>query len=445
MNSSSAAGNSLILGCASTGAKFTPANHRSTGDDLFDAICTGQTIKTSPTAVFEEAEALYEVGCRYYHYHARNPVSFEQTTDNALYQSVSREIQRRCSEMLISFGASRNGGEVRANIAEYGEWERVSQCAMPLHFGGAHFVTIQAAVELQIVCELERQTSTFDIDRIESPGFVDDILGYTASDDRSSVDLETYSTSRGSDYGKTSPRIQFDVFSNAISARNRLELFHEVEWVQLDRSHAMTRFAVEHPHLKLGNSGQLNITLLFGFSPRLPFPKSFAEFKRVVSAAKQLEYDLGDPFTRKRRVSITVGAAVLPQQANEHFLPVDVGPHKGTPMCALRRLVAYASQPESEVDVLRVGMEDTPYSVGEHASIQVTDNVQLVATALDGMASNGAVLETDREVIRDRMGMRQAQRNCSIHQRELPLGSSSPSGEGAGNLSRSPTGKIPIP
>ena len=38
----------LILGCASTGAKFTPRNHAATGDRLLDSICTGATIRTAP-------------------------------------------------------------------------------------------------------------------------------------------------------------------------------------------------------------------------------------------------------------------------------------------------------------------------------------------------------------------------------------------------------------
>lgn len=37
----------LILGCASTGAKFTPRNHAATGDRLLDSICTGATIRTA--------------------------------------------------------------------------------------------------------------------------------------------------------------------------------------------------------------------------------------------------------------------------------------------------------------------------------------------------------------------------------------------------------------
>ncbi|OOK68313.1 hypothetical protein BZL29_6992 [Mycobacterium kansasii] len=59
--------------------------------------------------------------------------------------------------MLISFGASRNGVEVKEAIRRYGEWERISQSALPLHLGGAHFVTGQAAVELQIILDLERR------------------------------------------------------------------------------------------------------------------------------------------------------------------------------------------------------------------------------------------------------------------------------------------------
>ncbi|MGA4815395.1 hypothetical protein ACPA9J_09965 [Pseudomonas aeruginosa] len=65
--------------------------------------------------------------------------------------------------------------------------------------------------------------------------------------------MQTHSTSKGADYGVTSPMTQFQVYRNAIpGARQKLGLFHEVEWVQHVRSYAMTRFAVEHPRLRLG-------------------------------------------------------------------------------------------------------------------------------------------------------------------------------------------------
>lgn len=142
--------------------------------------------------------------------------------------------------------------------------------------------------------------------------------------------MQTHSTSKGADYGVTSPMTQFQVYRNAIQARQKLGLFHEVEWVQHVRSYAMTRFAVEHPRLRLGDSGQLNVILLFGFSPRLPFPETYQQFRAVIESAKSLEYDIGEPCVRKRKVSITVGAAVMPQHAAQHFRPLDVGPRAGT-------------------------------------------------------------------------------------------------------------------
>lgn len=416
----------LILGCASTGAKFTPANHRLTGDAILDAICTGATIKTSSLATIAEAEALYGMGCRYYHYHARNPLTHEQTTDNQVYEKISRGVQRRCTDMLLSFGASRNGGEVRERIREYGEWERVSQCAMPVHLGGAHFVTIQAAVELQVICDLERQFRALDVDYIQSLEFLDAIHAHEPSSAELDAQLDTYSTANGANYGTTSPKIQSEVYQNAVQARRRLNLFHEVEWVQFLRSYALTRYAVEHPAIRLGDSGQLNITLLFGFSPRLPFPESYEDFKQVVDAAKSLEYDLAEPGVRKRRITITVGAAVLPQQANEHFRPLDVGPQKGMPADALRRLAVYAAQPDSHVDVLRFGMEDTPYGVDADGNAQLADNVHLLSQVLEQLEVNRVGVETDPEVIFERMGMRGVQSNLIGTQRSLPLGTMEP-------------------
>ena len=413
---------SLILGCASTGAKFTPDNHLTTGDELFDKICTGTTIKTSHQELVTEAKKLYEIGCRYYHYHARNPETHEQTTDNRIYQSVSRSVQSQCKDVLISFGASRNGGEVQQNIRHFGEWERVSQCAIPLHLGGAHFVTIQAAIELQVICDLERQEEKLTLDYASSTEFLKALARYTPSARVERAQLNTNSTSKGADYGSTSPLIQFQVYRNAIQARQKLGLFHEVEWVQLVRSYAMTRFAVEHPKMRLGSSGQLNIILLFGFSPRLPFPETYAEFKAVIAAAKSLEYDIADPSRKLRHVTITVGAAVMPHHASQHFKELDVGSRKGVKLCAVRRLAAYAAQPDSQVDVLRTGMEDTPYEVDQHGEIQISDNARLLSYAIEELQANGARVETDPERIFTRMGLEAVRDGCLNAQRQHPLG-----------------------
>lgn len=412
----------LILGCASTGAKFTPRNHAATGDRLLDSICTGATIRTAPGELLDEARQLYEMGCRYYHYHARNPLTQEQTTDNDIYQAVSRALQNRFPDLMLSFGASRNGSEVQENIRRFGEWERVSHCAIPLHLGGAHFVTIQAAIELQVICELEKQRRKLDLDYASSPAFLADLRDYQPSTALEKAELQTHSTSKGADYGVTSPMTQFQVYRNAIQARQKLGLFHEVEWVQHVRSYAMTRFAVEHPRLRLGGSGQLNVILLFGFSPRLPFPETYQQFRAVIESAKSLEYDIGEPGVRKRKVSITVGAAVMPQHAAQHFRPLDVGPRAGTPLCAVRRLAAYAAQADSQVDVLRVGMEDTPYAVDDDGQVTLSDNCQLLRQALDELRANGAEAELDGERIFQRMGMERTLGEYLSLQRLHPLG-----------------------
>ncbi|EPJ81517.1 3-keto-5-aminohexanoate cleavage protein [Pseudomonas sp. CFII68] len=420
--------NTLILGCASTGAKFTPRNHYLTGDKLLDSICTGATIKGDQDAIVKEAIELYDLGCRYYHYHARNPITQEQTTDNDIYQAVSRNIQRSCKDVLLSFGASRNGKEVQENIRAFGEWERVSQCALPLHFGGAHFVTIQAAIELQIICELEKKTQKLDFEYMHSSAFLEDINKYVPSARVAQATMETNSTSKGADYGSTSPSIQFQVYRSAISARRQLGLFHEVEWVQLARSYGMTRFAVEHPSLQLGSSGQLNIILLFGFSSRLPFPSSYDEFCNIINVAKSLESDISNPDYKKRKITITVGAAIIPQQAHLHYQAVDVGPRKGTEMCALRRLATYACQPGSGVDILRVGMEDTPYGVGAGGEVHMCDNRQLMEYVLEEISYNNVAPELNPEAIINRMGLDIVRDEHLIAQRQRPLGISENAG-----------------
>lgn len=412
----------LILGCASTGAKFTPSNHYSTGEKTLDEICVGNSILVAEEELLKEAEELYRNGCRYYHYHARNPITKEQTTDNEVYQSISLGVQDRCKDILISFGASRNGREVQENISSYGEWERVSQCAVPLYLGGAHFVTMQAAIELQVICDLERKFREVSVGFASSRNFLSAVYDYFPSSKKEKTNMDLNSTSKGADYGITSPMVQFQVYRNSIKARRRLGLLHEVEWVQLARSYAMTRFAIENPLMRLGGSGQLNIILLFGFSPRLPFPESYSEFRDVVKTAKSLEYDIAEPGVVKRKVTITVGAAVMPQHAKKNVKPMDVGPRKGVMMCAMRRLAAYAAQPDSQVDILRVGMEDTPYTLDKYWELKITNNNQLFRMAVKEVEENGVEIETDSTKIVQRMGISKVRDALFGAQRQSPLG-----------------------
>ncbi|MBW4478083.1 MAG: hypothetical protein KME54_14750 [Tolypothrix brevis GSE-NOS-MK-07-07A] len=239
---------------------------------------------------------------------------------------------------------------------------------------------------------------------IESTGFLRTIKTYSPSDTDQKVTLETNSTSKGANYGSSSPKVQFDTYSETIHWRNKLSLLHEVEWTQFNRSYAMTRLAIEHPQLGLSSSGQINITLLFGFSPRLPFPTTYDEFKKVVNAAKRLEYDVNGK-ELKRQISITVGAAVMPNQASENFTELDIGSFRGEKMCALRRLAAYAAQPDSNVDVLRTGMEDTPYEVTADGCIVRTNNVRLVQIVSSELKRHGVEIETDLGGVRDRLGL----------------------------------------
>lgn len=395
---------SVILGSAVTGAKFTPLNHRETGDPVMDRICRGEDISVSERDLAQEARALYNLGCRYFHYHARNFETREQTTENRVYARVSRLVRSICPDMLVSFGASRNGSEVIQNISRYGEWERVSQAAIPLQEGGAHFVTIQAAIELQVICDLERKLGhRIEADYVENPAFLEAVRTYTPSAHVESMALETNSTAHGGNYGASSPAAQIEVYSRAIKARNDASLLHEVEWVQFDRSFAMTKMAIERPEIGLGGSGHFNVTLLFGFSPRLPFPATYEEFKRVVAAAKNLERDLvtGE---KQRTVTISAGAAVLPQHAAQHVRELDVGSSRGEKACALRRLAAWSAQPDSGVDILRSGMEDTPYEMHMQKGPLPTSNARLCEIAAEECFRNGVEVEVDQAAIAARLG-----------------------------------------
>ncbi|KQH76040.1 hypothetical protein AO501_18650 [Mycobacterium gordonae] len=392
----------IILGSAVTGAKFTPRNHAKTGNPFIDLVSQGQTIKSDVGQLVAEAAALFDIGVRYYHYHARNPVTQEQSTANSLYWEVSLAVQDRLPGMLISFGASRNGVEVKEAIQRHGEWERISQAALPLHLGGAHFVTSQAAVELQVVLDMERNGHGIGIEAASRPEFARLVRHHVPSTRDSEAGLDVHSTSGGANYGSTSPHTQFEVYRKAIDARRRLHLLHEVEWVQLDRSYAMTRFATENPLIGLGSEGQLNITLLFGFSPRFPFPENYAEFRRAVSLAKSLEYDLSG--RRVRNVTISAGAAVLPQHAQAHVKALEFGSRKGQLAGPMERLACYAAQADSEVDVIRSGMEDTPYIVTPAGEVTLTDNLGLAHQVKAMVESCGSEVLADKCTVRRRMG-----------------------------------------
>jgi hypothetical protein len=135
-----------------------------------------------------------------------------------------------------------------------------------------------------------------------------------------------------------------------------------------------------------------------------------------------LEWDLAEPEVRKRQVTISVGAAVLPQQAANHFLPLDVGPFRGQRAGALRRLATYAAQPHSGVDILRVGMEDTPYAVGLNGDIELADNIRLLGEAIGELEANGARVELNQEAIFERMGLSRVQLGLLSALQATPLG-----------------------
>jgi hypothetical protein len=161
---------------------------------------------------------------------------------------------------------------------------------LPLQFGGAEFITIQAAAELQIISDAEKQgIVSFNCGK-RGGLFHTDVNVFSPSSMLTDLKLEVNSTFGGGNYGSTSSAMQFDYYKNIVLGRRISGGDHEVEWVQQDRSYAMTRFAIEHDEINLGETGKLSITILFGFSPKLPFPIEYSEFRQVVALAKSLEF-----------------------------------------------------------------------------------------------------------------------------------------------------------
>lgn len=386
----------LILGAAITGAKFTPGNHTRESGETLDAILSGRHIPVGLDALEREVDAMWKGGVRYLHWHARNPLTREQSCEQALYREFGLAARRRYPGLALSYGASRNGREIREAIATRGEWERISQSGLDLHEGGADFVTTHAAAELIAILDLERQ-GYLRIDQTGRTEFLKPVSDYIASRTVETVSIEANSTSGGSDYGRSSPAEQLRVLAHAIAARNRLNLPQEVEWTQLPRSHALTRLLLEEFKPGLGDNGRLNVTILFGFSPKLPFPTNYESFQQAVQFARDLEQRRRFP---EMHLTVTVSAAVLPQQAGKLICPLDVGPYCGSRVTPLERLVAYACQPDSGVDVLRFGLEDAPFLIELDGTVRPASNVDLMHFVLENVEKHEGVLLTDPVSIR---------------------------------------------
>jgi beta-keto acid cleavage enzyme len=262
----------LMIGPALTGAKFTPANHISTGDPVFDPILRGDCIPVHSGALLGEIRSLYSMGARYFHVHARNPQTREQTCNPQIYCELGRTLRNWNPEIILSFGGSRNGREIAQAIRQGTEWSRMVHAAHPRHEGGGDFVTIQAAAELQIPNDLERrgylrypegQATPFELTK--------DLAEYIPDSREEKLSIGAHFTPGGGDSGSSSARTQLEVLQRAIAVRGDLALPQEVEWTQLVCSYALTKLALDHFQPGLGNTGRLNITILFGFSPLLPF------------------------------------------------------------------------------------------------------------------------------------------------------------------------------
>ncbi|MEO1110212.1 MAG: 3-keto-5-aminohexanoate cleavage protein [Pseudomonadota bacterium] len=385
----------LVLGVARTGAKFTPRNHKNTGNRTFDAIASGDLIPVTYDEIKAEFKALHDMGVGYIHEHARNPDTREQTTSLDVYSQISRIAQEEAPGALLSYGGSRNGPEIAEAIRSDGEIARVAQAGLPRLQGGADFVTTQAAIELQIVLDMERQGFVrFDHDK-GTWKMLRPLEDYVPSGSVEKARFSVNSTDGGANYGASSAAIQMETLKWTIDAREQLNGAYEVELVQKGRSLFLTWYLANAMANGIRRLGRLNITILFGFSPRLPFPKTFAEFRKMVKGARAIATPVKGGDDRPLKISISVGAAVLPHHARDHICPVDVGPLRGTMMGPMERLAIYAAQPGSGVDILRVGMEDTPFILDPTGRVLPATNTELVDRARRLLKRHEIALVTD--------------------------------------------------
>lgn len=391
----------FFTGVSRTGAKFTPNNHKDTGDRAFDLINSGDLIEVEQDRIEAELRTFKALDVKYIHEHARNPVTHEQSADTEIYKQFAKLARSVDPSAMLSFGASRNGAEISQAIKAENELARTRHAALPFEQGGAEFVTSQAAIELQIVTDLERQGFVQIEHETGEWTVLRDLRDYVPSGTVEGAGLEVHSTTGGGNYGSSSAAVQLETLKWSIARRRELGVPFEVEWVQHGRSSFLTWFLVHGLEQGLSTIGRLNITLLFGFSPKLPFPKRYSDFKRVVNTARSV------PFTGKNgeraplKVSIAVGAAVLPHHALQHVCEMDVGPLKGQILHPMERLVGYAAMADSGVDILRVGMEDTPFLVDRSQRVVPASNSQLVEHARELLNKCEARVLTDPEMVSD--------------------------------------------
>lgn len=80
---------------------------------------------------------------------------------------------------------------------------------------------------------------------------------------------------------------------------------------------------------------------------------------------------------------------------------MDVGPMTGQLLQPVDRLTGYAAMPDSGVDILRVGMEDTPYMVDRARNVVPTTNSQLAERARGFLETCGANVVTNERVLKN--------------------------------------------
>jgi hypothetical protein len=380
----------IIAGIALTGNKYTPNNYKVTDNIINNTIFRGELVPCSVEEVIDQSKQLLELGILYNHIHARNPETREQFTNIQWYKDCSRGIQKNCPNMLISFGGSRNGNEVIDAVAKFGEFERLKHTSLKLIEGGSHFSTLHAAIELQIIVDMENKGFiTFDSNN--KPVFQKPLQEYTPEIKLEKLDFGINTTEGGSNYGESSPNLQFEYIKKAVSERNKAGLLHEVEWAQKNRSFALTKFCCDHPEIKLGGqNNRINIAILFGLSPKLPFPQTYKEFKSVIDLAKSLEIDeiTGEKI---RTINITVGASVMPQHLKKNTLPLDIA-EVGKVISPLERLVCYSAQMDSSVNVVRTGLEDMPALLNKKGEPTPVTNIDLAKILVKSIKKYGASL-----------------------------------------------------
>lgn len=350
---------SLVLAAALTGARYHPSRY--------------PAVPIAPTQVVADTIACFREGARFFHVHARNPLTGVQFANLDWY----REVLNRARTVIhprLPFGVatSRKGDEVEATIAQMVETAR-------RRHGGL------ASVEDMVEGELARAIGIHSGPDTVTSFTAPEILAARRALPTAGIDasLASYSPHvRWKD-----PLVVRGYYRRLRALANRLRVRQELEITTAEAFPVIEDIASDP---SLGIDHRLHVVFLFGFSARLPIVRT--TYERALDWVEQLRHTTGAD------ARISVGAVIPPHRAARH----PGVPAPGASESAgndYQQVLSWVLE-DDRVNAFRVGLEDTPVLYGEHRS-----NAWLVRHVRMLTEAAGVAIETDVPAVRTRLGL----------------------------------------